>query len=86
MIRRLRRHAEARRVDRWAQQIALPEDKGTVGLQRLAVAVGNLRELRIGAQRYLDKFYGEFGFTQVSDPYDEDGIMHIEMLRAWPSR
>jgi ElaA protein len=42
--------------------------------------------LRIGAQRYLDRFYGEFGFTQVSEPYDEDGIVHIEMLRAWPSR
>ena len=42
--------------------------------------------LRIGAQQYLDKFYGEFGFAQVSEPYDEDGIMHIEMLRAWPSR
>jgi len=37
--------------------------------------------LRIGAQVYLDKFYGEFGFTQCSEPYDEDGIMHIHMLR-----
>jgi len=42
--------------------------------------------LRIGAQVYLDKFYGEFGFAQVSAPYDEDGIVHIEMLRAWASR
>jgi ElaA protein len=41
--------------------------------------------VRIGAQRYLDKFYGEFGFAQVSEPYDEDGIVHIEMLRPWPS-
>jgi ElaA protein len=38
--------------------------------------------IRIGAQRYLDRFYGEFGFVQCSDPYEEDGIMHIEMLRA----
>jgi ElaA protein len=44
------------------------------------------QDLRIGAQVYLDKFYGEFGFAQASDPYDEDGIMHIEMLRPWPSR
>jgi ElaA protein len=44
------------------------------------------RALRIGAQRYLDRFYGGFGFVQASEPYDEDGIMHIEMLRAWPSR
>ena len=37
--------------------------------------------LRIGAQQYLERFYGEFGFTKCSEPYDEDGIMHIEMLR-----
>ena len=38
--------------------------------------------IRIGAQRYLEKFYGGFGFQTVSEPYDEDGIMHVEMLRA----
>jgi ElaA protein len=37
--------------------------------------------LRIGAQMHLERFYGEFGFTRVSEPYDEDGIMHIEMVR-----
>jgi ElaA protein len=37
--------------------------------------------LRIGAQQYLEKFYGGLGFARASDPYDEDGIMHIEMLR-----
>jgi ElaA protein len=37
--------------------------------------------LRIGAQMYLDRFYAEFGFVKCSAPYDEDGIMHIEMLR-----
>ena len=37
--------------------------------------------LRIGAQIYLEGFYGEFGFARCSEPYDEDGIMHIEMLR-----
>ncbi len=39
------------------------------------------RAIRIGAQRYLERFYGEFGFTTVSEPYDEDGIMHVIMLR-----
>ena len=38
--------------------------------------------LRIGAQRYLEHFYGEFGFVTASAPYDEDGITHVEMLRA----
>lgn len=37
--------------------------------------------IRIGAQIYLEKFYGGFGFRRASEPYDEDGIMHIEMLR-----
>jgi ElaA protein len=36
---------------------------------------------RIGAQQYLERFYQGFGFVTVSDPYDEDGIPHIEMLR-----
>lgn len=36
---------------------------------------------RIGAQAHLHKFYGSFGFVQASEPYDEDGIPHIEMLR-----
>jgi ElaA protein len=37
--------------------------------------------LRIGAQMYLERFYGGYGFVKSSEPYDEDGIMHIEMLR-----
>ena len=39
------------------------------------------KDLRIGAQCYLERFYGEFGFVTVSEPYDEDGILHVEMLR-----
>ncbi len=39
------------------------------------------RDLRIGAQRYLERFYAEFGFVAASEPYDEDGIPHVEMLR-----
>ncbi len=37
--------------------------------------------IRIGAQQYLEKFYQGFGFKTISEPYDEDGIMHIDMLR-----
>lgn len=36
--------------------------------------------IRIGAQRYLERFYGELGFTVAGAPYDEDGIPHVEML------
>ena len=49
---------------------------------RRAQALWPNRDIRIGAQRYLDRFYGEFGFVQCSEPYVEDGIPHIEMLRA----
>lgn len=37
--------------------------------------------IRIGAQQHLEAFYAGFGFVTVSAPYDEDGIMHIDMLR-----
>ena len=36
--------------------------------------------IRISAQLYLKKFYRDFGFKITSDPYDEDGILHVEML------
>jgi ElaA protein len=38
------------------------------------------RPIRIGAQRYLERFYGELGFVVAGEPYDEDGIPHVEML------
>ncbi len=38
--------------------------------------------IRLGAQRYLEAFYGSFGFRPVGEPYDEDGIDHIEMVRG----
>lgn len=40
------------------------------------------RALRISAQQYLERFYGELGFETVSDPYPEDGIAHLEMYRG----
>ncbi|ETW99234.1 MAG: acetyltransferase [Candidatus Entotheonella factor] len=40
------------------------------------------RSIRISAQAHLERFYQGFGFQTVSEPYDEDGIPHIEMLRV----
>ncbi|NAW52128.1 GNAT family N-acetyltransferase [Elizabethkingia argentiflava] len=37
--------------------------------------------IRIGAQQYLLKFYNSLGFVEVGEPYDEDGIPHIQMIR-----
>lgn len=39
-------------------------------------------DIRISAQTYLENFYGSFGFRTVSEPYLEDDIPHIEMLRS----
>lgn len=48
---------------------------------RCAEALHPGHRIRIGAQAHLEKFYGEFGFRAVGQPYDEDGIPHLEMLR-----
>ena len=40
------------------------------------------RGIRISAQAHLARFYGAFGFVPVGEEYLEDGIPHIEMLRA----
>lgn len=40
------------------------------------------QSIRIGAQQRLERFYESLGFRTVSDPYDEDGIPHVEMLHA----
>ncbi|WP_310387981.1 GNAT family N-acetyltransferase [Roseateles sp.] len=34
----------------------------------------------ISAQAYLLAFYAGLGFVQTSEPYDEDGIVHIDMI------
>jgi ElaA protein len=35
--------------------------------------------ITIGAQLYLQFFYESLGFKVVDEPYDEDGIMHVDM-------
>jgi ElaA protein len=37
--------------------------------------------IELGAQAHLREFYGSFGFTPISDVYDEDGIPHIDMRK-----
>jgi len=39
------------------------------------------REICVSAQRHLAGFYGELGFDIDSQPYDEDGIAHVDMRR-----
>ncbi|WP_425259845.1 GNAT family N-acetyltransferase [Rubrivivax sp. RP6-9] len=69
--------------------ITAPETRGT-GLGRVLVGEGVRRCLqawpgqgiRISAQAHLARFYGSFGFVGVGEPYLEDNIPHLEMLRA----
>ena len=37
--------------------------------------------IRIQAQMYLEGFYEAFGFRRVTEPYTEDDIWHVDMLR-----
>jgi ElaA protein len=54
------------------------------GLRRIAALFGP-GPVRIGAQKYLERFYGELGFVRDGADYDEDGIPHLEMVRATAS-
>ena len=37
------------------------------------------QDIQLAAQCYLENFYQKFGFNIISEPYDEDGIDHIDM-------
>jgi ElaA protein len=65
--------------------ITAPEARGTgLGktLMQRGLALAGAVPVRISAQAHLEKFYVDLGFVRTSDVYDEDGIPHIEMLRA----
>ncbi len=68
--------------------VTAPEVRGTgVGKVLMAEALRRLdglapgQTVKIAAQRRLEKFYLELGFRTVSEPYEEDGIIHVDMLR-----
>jgi ElaA protein len=42
----------------------------------------NETKIKIGAQCYLRKFYGNLGFKEIGEEYLEDGISHIHMIRT----
>ncbi len=35
--------------------------------------------IHISAQTYLIKFYNDFGFKSLGQPYDDEGVEHIDM-------
>ena len=67
--------------------LTLPPYRG-IGFGRTLIAEGLDRTrlawpekpIRIAAQQRLERFYNTLGFHAVAPPYDEDGILHIDML------
>lgn len=66
--------------------LTAPDSRGTgLGKTLVSEAIRRCKQtfpeagLRISAQLYLLDFYRAFGFEATSQPYDEDGIPHIEM-------
>lgn len=39
-------------------------------------------DIRLSAQHHMQPFYREFGFCSVGSPYDDAGILHIDMVRS----
>ena len=56
-----------------------------LGRELMRRAIGEIRErfagqpIRLSAQCYLERFYQALGFEIISEPYEEDGIPHVEM-------
>jgi ElaA protein len=62
--------------------------KTGIGKQLMKKSIESVEKLfgktpiQIGAQLYLKEFYESLGFQQSSEIYLEDGIEHIEMIKA----
>ena len=67
--------AEKFRAQKWGHQLmqeAISGIENNFGIQSITIS----------AQLYLKKFYESHGFVQIGETYLEDGIPHIEMLKA----
>jgi ElaA protein len=68
--------------------VSSPKVRGTgIGKILMQKSIEQLYQLfgevpiRIGAQRYLEKFYESLGFVIAGAPYLEDNIPHVEMIK-----
>lgn len=72
--------------------VVAPTERGTqTGRELVRRAIDfNLKQwpgasILIGAQQYLERFYASLGFVVCSEPYLEDGIVHVMMRHATPA-
>jgi ElaA protein len=72
--------------------VSAPHVRGTgIGKALMAEALRRIESLapgqpvKIAAQRRLEDFYLDLGFRTISAPYEEDGIIHVDMLRQNPT-
>lgn len=54
-------------------------------LMRAALERIRVQRTEIGAQAYLEEWYGQFGFVRSGSNYLEDGIWHLPMERERPT-
>lgn len=45
-------------------------------------AVPNLKGSELDAQHHLQRFYEKFGFHADGEPYEDGGVMHIQMVKT----
>ena len=70
-------------------RVAVAAARRGAGLARQLVAEALRRQraefprtaTMLGAQTYLAPFYRSLGFVPVSAPYDDHGVLHIDMER-----
>ena len=55
----------------------------TAGIRKANELYANC-SIYISAQKHLIPFYSELGFVPRGEPYDEDGILHVDMILTAP--
>ncbi|SHH05346.1 ElaA protein [Anaerosphaera aminiphila DSM 21120] len=68
--------------------LVVEEERGSGEGRKLVERALNLIEekwagksIYIGAQEYLKNFYKTLGFIEIGEPYSDEGVMHIDMVR-----
>jgi ElaA protein len=68
--------------------IAMESRKIGIGTQLMRTALGYIEgiapqaTITLSAQHHLTDFYQALGFVVASEPYDEDGIPHVHMVKT----